>query len=119
MTDPILEKFPFLTIVQYLDQEYLGIIGNSDSQITSFYIFDENMSDELKHRFIQTGDEWWWETNRQIPINIAMGEKWSIFKSVMKLFITKDLIIVSGPCTSLDNVMNKRIKRKQIQLIKR
>ena len=119
MTESILSNFPFLTVGKYIDQEYIGIIGNSDAQLTSIYIYNDIPSEELKKVFLSCGDEWWWETNRQIPINVALGDKWLPFRGFMKTFITKDFEIISGPCTSLDLVMSKRIKKKQIQLVKR
>lgn len=114
----ILLKFPFLTLAKYLDQEYLGIIGNSDSQITSMYVYSLLPDEELKKLFLKLGDDWWWETNRQLPINIALKDRWIVFRPYLKTFISKDLEIVSGPCISLDSVMLKRIKRRQIQLLK-
>jgi len=111
-----LVKFPFLTLGTYLDKEYLGIIGNSDNQITSMYLYDILPNEELKKLFLLSGDQWWWETNRQIPINISLSKKW-IFRDYMILFNTKDFIIKSGPCISLDNII-KKIKRTNIQLRK-
>lgn len=118
-TLPQLEKFPFLTLGRYLDQEYLGIIGNSDNQITSMYIYNMLPSDEAKKTFLELGDEWWWETNRQIPINVTLKDRWAVFRPFLKTFITSDFEIVHGPSVSLDTVMVKRIKRRQIQLIRK
>lgn len=114
-----LENFPFLTIGRYLDQEYVGIVGNSDSQITSIYLYSNLPTDELRRKFLELGDEWWWESNRQIPINVTLKDRWAIFRPYMKTFITKDFEILAGPCVSLDTVMIKRIKRRQIQLVRK
>lgn len=119
-----LEKFPFLTWGKYVvqsggEQEYLGIVGNSDTQILSMYVYDNLPSEEHKKLFLQLGDEWWWETNRQLPINIALKERWAPFRPYMKTFVTKDFHIFAGPCVSLDNIAAKRIKRRQIQLVRK
>lgn len=114
-----LKKYPFLTHATYVDVDYLGIIGNSDPQITSMYIFGLLPTDELKKTFIELGEEWWWETNKQLPINLALKQRWSVFKPYMRTFITKDLVIHSGPCTSIDEISSKRIKRRQIQLVRK
>ncbi len=58
-----LDKFPFLTLGRYVDQEYLGIVGNSCSQIVSMYVYDQLPSEDMKKLFLQLGEEWWWETN--------------------------------------------------------
>lgn len=114
-----LKQFPFLTIGKYLDQEHVGIVGNSDSQITSIYLYSMLPSDALKQLFLKLGDEWWWETNRQIPINVTLKDRWVVFRPFMKTFITKDFEIITGPCISLDTVMVKRVKRRQIQLVRK
>ena len=41
------------------------------------------------------------------------------FKSYIKTFTTKDVEIVFGPKTSLNNVLKKRIIRRNISLIKK
>jgi hypothetical protein len=115
----ILEKFPFLTWGRYLEQDYIGVIGNSDNQIVSMYVYSNLHTDELKRLYLKLGEEWWWETNRQIPINVILKDRWQIFRPYLKAFITKDFEILSGPCISLDNVIIKRVKRRQIQLIKK
>ncbi len=114
-----LDNFPFLTLGHYIDQEYLGIIGNSDSQIVSMYVFDMIPTDELKKLFLELGEEWWWETNRTIPINVALKDRWSVFRPYLKTFIRKDFNIIHGPCLSLDNIMTKRVKKRQIQLVRK
>lgn len=114
-----LEKFPFLTHATYVDTEYLGIIGNSDNQILSMYVYGDLPTDDLKKLFLQLGEEWWWETNRLLPINIALKQKWAVFRPFMKTFNAKDFQIHTGPCVSLDNLTAKRIKRRQIQLVKK
>lgn len=114
-----LEKFPFLTWGRYLEQDYIGIIGNSDKQLTSMYIFNIIREDREKEIFLHLGDEWWWETNRMIPINVYYKERWKLFKPYMKTFITKDFEIVSGPTISIDELPTKKIKKRSIQLVVR
>ena len=38
---------------------------------------------------------------------------------LLKTFTTKDVKLVFGPTTSLNNIVRKRIKRRQIQLVKK
>jgi hypothetical protein len=47
-----LENFPFLTVGKYLDQEYVGIVGNSDNQITSIYLYNALPNDQMKKLFL-------------------------------------------------------------------
>lgn len=115
----ITEKFPFLTVGKYLDQDYIGIVGNSDSLILSMYVYNQITDAELRKAFLALGEEWWWESHRQIPINIFLGERWSIFRPFLKTFIRKDFEILAGPSVSLQDVMTKRVKRRQIQLVRK
>lgn len=114
-----IENIPFLTVGRYLDEEYIGIIGNCDDQITSIYVLSIIPDIETRKKFLELGEVWWWETNRQVPINIALRDKWHIFKPFLKNFFTKEFEIISGPSVSLDDVISKKIKRKQIQLVRK
>jgi len=62
---------------------------------------------------------WWWESNRTIPINIFLNREFDSFKDQIKTFTTKDVEIIFGVATSLNNVMKKRIIRRNISLVKK
>lgn len=113
------EKFPFMTGLKFKDVEYVGIVQNADDKILSFYDFDAIKTPEDKKLFMQIGEMWWWESNRLIPINIFMRGELEPFRYCLKTVIQKDTEIIFGPVTSLDNIFKKRIKRTQIQLIRR
>lgn len=113
------ENFPYMTVINYVDREFVGIVINQDQQITSMYDFEQLRSDEEKKRFLEMGEAWWWESNRQIPINIFMPNEMIHFKHAIRNFATKDVKIVLGPVTSLHNIITKRIKRKSITLIRK
>lgn len=113
------EKFPFLTYGKYLDKDYIGIVQNSDNQLISIYVYNNINEDNLKKTFLSLGDEWWWESNRTIPINIFLKSRFDAFKPFLKTFIKKDFEIVFGPIVSLQEIMVKRIKRRTIQLVRK
>lgn len=115
----ILERFPFLSMGKYLETDYIGIVGNCDNQFLSMYVFNHLPADELKKEFLSLGEEWWWGSNRQIPINIFLKDRWTIFRPYLKTFIRKDFELVAGPSVSLQDVITKRIKRRQIQLVRK
>lgn len=120
--DPIFtrlqEKFPFLSVGKYLDEEYIGIVQNCDNQFLSMYVYNHINDENLRKRFISYGEIWWWETNRQLPINLYIKDDFKIFKAFLCQFSRKEFQILHGPLISLNETMNRRIKRKQIQLIK-
>ncbi len=115
----IQEKFPFLSGIRCQNQEYIGIIQNSDDKIISFYDYESIKTLEEKKLFIEQGEIWWWESNRILPINIFLSGQMSPFRYCMKTIINKDIEIMFGPVTSLNNIMKKRIKKRQIQLIRK
>lgn len=115
----LLKKFPFLAIVSYCGEEYVGIIQNSDGQIINFYDFQAIKTDELKTHFLRMGEQWWWGSNRMIPINLFLKDDFVVFKPCLKTFSAKDIKIIAGHMVSLHNFFKKRIKRRQIQLVKK
>ena len=117
--DKLTEKYPFLTVCRYADEEFVGIIQNRDAAITSLYNFGALPTTEAKQLFLQLGETWWWESNRSIPINIFLRAEWAIFKPYTKTFTNKSLEILSGPATSLNEIVHKRKKRKSITLVRR
>jgi len=119
ITENLQDNFPFISVLNHVDQEYVGIIINQDTAITSIYDYAAIRTDEEKQRFLELGEVWWWESNRQIPINIFLNREISDFKYIIKNFSTKDVKVVLGPCTSLNDIIVKRIKRKSITLIRK
>ena len=113
------EKFPFLSCIKYANNEYVGILQNQDQYVTTIYVYDNLKTTELKQEFLDFGEIWWWESNRSIPINIFLSKEFSKFKDSLKSFTTKDVEVMFGPATSLNNVMKKRIIRRNISLIKK
>jgi len=115
----IKEKFPFLSGLRCQTHEYIGIIQNSDDKIISFYDYESLRSPEEKKLFLELGETWWWESNRLLPINIFLQGQMIDFRYCLKTVVNKDIEIMFGSVTSLNNIMRKRIKKRQIQLIRR
>ena len=119
ISEELRENFPFISVITHVNQEYVGIIINQDAQITSIYDYVTIRSEEERARFLELGEAWWWESNRQIPINIFLSREIGDFKYVIKNFSTKDVKVLFGPCTSLNDIIVKRIKRKSITLVRK
>ena len=113
------EKYPFITVVMYGNTEYVGIIQNRDKLVTTMYDFGRITDIELKKKFLEFAEIWWWESNRSIPINIFLREEWAVFKPYLQTFINKDFDIMYGPATSLAELNKKRTKKRSIQLVRR
>jgi hypothetical protein len=112
------QRYPFLSVVQYLNNEYLGIIQQADQQFINIYAWDDNWTDVRKKRFLVCGETWWWESNRNIPINLFMGRDFQEFRAVLKTFASKESRVVQGPVVNLREMLNKRVKRRTITLVR-
>lgn len=113
------ELHPFITVCSYSNQDYVGIIQNRDDAVTTIYDYGAIIEAELKSRFLELGDIWWWESNRLIPINLFLKEDWTIFKPYLRTFTNKSLTILHGPVCSMNELHKRRPKRRSITLVKR
>ena len=113
------EQYPFITLCVYASNEYVGIIQNQDELITTIYDFGAIQDLDLKRRFVELANIWWWESNRSIPINIFLKQDWDPFKDYLKTFVNKDLEVLHGPICSLADMARKKSKRKSITLVRR
>ena len=113
------ERYPFITFCTYASNEYVGVIQNRDDQITTIYDFGSIINDQMKRDFLELANQWWWESNRSIPINIFLKHDWEQFKPYLKTFINKDLDIILGPSTSLQELSRKKVKRRSITLVRK
>lgn len=115
----LLSQYPFITYLVYGGNEYIGIIQNSDEQITTIYDYGSLKTQDQKQRFLDLGEQWWWESQRIIPINVFLKSEWAEFKFSVKTMNSKDVEIRMGPQINLKEMAAKRSKRKSITLIRR
>lgn len=113
------DRYPFITVCLYSSDEYVGIVQNHDSQITTLYDFGAISCPYAKQRFIEFGSIWWWESNRSIPINIFLKRDWEEFRPFLRTFINKDLTVMHGPVCSLIELAKHRPRRKSVVLVRR
>jgi hypothetical protein len=119
LTKDIEENFPFISVLNYVGNEYVGIIANQDQFITSMYIYTVLRSIEEKKMFLELGEAWWWESNRMIPINIFLRKEMKDFAYCLMNMNSKDVRVTIGPCVNLNNLAIKRVKRRNVQLVRR
>jgi len=119
MSTDLYVNFEFLTGLQYLEKEYVGIVVNYDQHILTFYDVDMMPDVESKKEFLEMGEIWWWESNRLLPIDVFLHHEMKQFKPFLRTFVSKDVGVIFGPVTSLQNLLKKRVKRRSIQLIRK
>ena len=113
------EKYPFITLCVYANNEYVGIVQNRDDLVTTIYDYGAIQDLDNKLNFLRLANVWWWESNRSIPINIFLKQDWEPFRGYLRTFMNKDLQILHGPVCSLQDLARKKSKRKSITLIRR
>jgi len=119
LRDNIEQNLPFISVITYGNDEYVGIITNQDQYVTSFYDLNAILSADDKVTFLEIGELWWWESNRQFPISIFCREELQPFSYAIKTFNSKDTRIILGPVVNLMNLTVKRVKRKSVQLVRK
>jgi hypothetical protein len=119
LLDKIAKKYPFLTVCRYVQDEYVGIIMNQSSDVTTMYDFGNIANPRLKKLFLELGEVWWWESQRSIPINLYLKQEWEPFKPYLKTFTNKNLEILIGPCTSIADLGKTKKKKRSVTLVRR
>jgi hypothetical protein len=119
LKDTTKELLPFISVLTYGEQEYVGIIINQDQFVTSFYDIDSIKTQEEKTKFLLMGESWWWESNRLIPINIFLKSEIDVFKYCIKTFNSKGVRIILGPTVNILNLSLKRPKRRSVELVRK
>ena len=119
LRDNIEQNLPFISVLNYGNDEYVGIIINQDQYVTSFYDLNAIKTPEEKTAFLEIGEIWWWESNRQFPISIFCREQIQPFSYAIRTFNSKDVKVILGPCVNLMNLTMKRVKRKSVQLVRK
>lgn len=115
----LLSQYPFITYLIYGGNEYIGIVQNSDDQITTIYDYGSLRTEVQKKKFLDLGETWWWESNRMIPINVFLKQEWAEFKFCVKTMNSKDVNIRLGPNINLKEIAAKRSKRRSITLVRK
>lgn len=113
------ETHPFITVCSYASQDYVGIVQNRDDTVTTIYDYGAILDAQIRSKFLELGDIWWWESNRLIPINLFLKDDWTIFKPYIRTFTNKSLIVLHGPTCSMNELHKRRSKRRSITLVKR
>ncbi len=113
------ENHPFITVCSYSGQDYVGIIQNRDDVVTTLYDYGSIIESELREKFLELGEIWWWESNRLIPINMFLRVEWATFRPYLRTFNNKSLEIIHGPICSISDLSKKKTKRRSITLVQR
>ena len=117
--EDFLERYPFFALIRYGEQEYVCIIQNQDSDVTTIYDYRSLKTEEHRIDFIELAEQWWWESNRMIPINIFLKDDWAKFRYAVKTLLSKEVAVMAGHTVRLADLAAKRTKRKMVQLVRK
>ncbi len=109
-----IENFPFLTIGNFNNEEIVGIVQKIKDGYIYIYIFNIIKDIEMRKKFLDLGNKWWWESNRIIPINIFLGNEFEIFKNCLRIYNIKNFDIIYGP--AFNTIKNKKYKKINLLL---
>lgn len=113
------ENYPFISVITYGGKEYVGIVVNQDNNITTILDYSMLKTTEDKQYLLEIGQTWWMESNRLIPITIFLSKDVEPVRYCLRNMNSKDVNIVLGPTVNLHNLTLKRVKRKNVQLVRR
>lgn len=113
---PEYKGYPFITLIQYKDQDFLVIIDNCDDKTIDAYVLDmcgpENVDEE---HLIEIVYPWWEERRENFPISFEFSrleitnEVSKIFRSFHIEYVTR----VIGPLPFFDMGEATKIKRRK------
>ena len=119
LRNQIEENYPFISVITYGGKEYVGIVVNQDNNITTILDYAMLKTTEDKEYLLEIGQTWWMESNRLIPITIFLSKDVEPIRYCLRNMNSKDVNIVLGPTVNLNNLTLKRVKRKNVQLVRR
>jgi len=119
LRNQIEENYPFISVITYGGKEYVGIVVNQDNNITTILDYSMLKTTEDKQYLLEIGQTWWMESNRLIPITIFLSKDVEPIRYCLRNMNSKDVNIVLGPTVNLHNLTLKRVKRKNVQLVRR
>lgn len=110
-------KYEFLTFVVFKDDLVYGIVQNETPKVLSIYQFDLLRSDDEKDQFLKHGDEWWWGSNRSVPINLFIGDRFEQYDYILRGYPRKPIESMIGPTFSLAERYLRRVRKKKIEIV--
>jgi len=109
-------KYEFMTFVVLKDDIVIGVVQNETPKILMVYQFDLLKTTGEKEQFLQFGDEWWWGSNRAVPINLFIGDRFEAFEYVLRGYPRKPIEQLIGPTFNLAERYLRRVRKKRIEI---
>lgn len=111
--------YPFMTYFEYGEQGILGIVQNVGPEFVMVFDIDRIMGNDLKKKFIELGQEWWYESNAELPIDSFLGRRFDQFRHCLKGYNAKEIRNMTGPRVSIHENFIKRTKKRRIEIVRK
>lgn len=105
-------NFPFMAVMEMNDKEYMGIILNSDKSSVTFIDFSKIPNTAEVKRLVNIGMNWWWYSNRSIPLNLFYYEDVLPYMEYVSSLPAKNTEVICGHVCSLEKLINRKYYRK-------
>lgn len=106
--DPTTDKLPFISTITLINGTVLkGMVINDDKTMISFYDILQIKDEEELYSFIETCLDWWWYSNKRIPINIFYPEAMSHYYDILRHHSKKGIADVKGHTVSLETILEQ------------
>jgi hypothetical protein len=115
--EEFLDAYPFLTKLVFDGREYVGIIQSKTKNIVSIYAINNMSSRTLVEAFLTMGQEWWSESNRRVPADLFIGERFKVFQPYVKTFNAKAVVHVRGPMIVLSETLRVKTRRRIVEFV--
>jgi hypothetical protein len=99
--------------------DIVGIVKIKSKQYITIYDLSKITDPATKKLLLSFAHEWWWQSNRTIPVCLFFQEEMEKFEPYTQRFDTPSVNFVCGPVVSLSNLPQKRIKRRNVALKKK
>jgi len=112
------KDYPFLTYLEYCDVSVIGIVQNVTTQFIMIFNYEEIKGEEQKKKFLELGENWWYESNTKVPIDVFLGDKFEEFRRVLRGYSRREVKQVVGPMINLSEMYNRRIKKRRVEFMR-
>lgn len=104
--------FPFLAMIEFADETHIGIVLNKDKHSITFIDFNKIHSSEKLKKIINIGMNWWWYSNRAIPLNLFYYEDVLPYMQHVTSLPAKTSEVLCGHVCSLETLIDRKYYRK-------
>ena len=114
-------KHEYLTFIFMKDDDWkCGVVQNETARFIALYDLSKIRNEDAMRRFLAMADDWWWNSNRRLPIQSYIGPQFDEFQNALINIPKKGLDCDPiGPVFSLSELYIKRIKKRRVDLVNR